>query len=66
VVDGTLASARAAIRLALTSAGDHVELSVQAYRVLRQVIEAMRQNLAVTVVPQTQTMTTQQAATCRG
>jgi len=36
------------------------------YRVLRQVIEAMDQGLAVTVAPQSQTMTTQQAAELLG
>jgi excisionase family DNA binding protein len=46
--------------------GDRVELPREAYRVLRQVVEAMRQNLAVTVVPQTQTLTTQQAADLLG
>ncbi len=45
---------------------DHVELPAQTYQVLRQVIEAMRQNLAVTVMPQTQTLTTQQAADLLG
>lgn len=46
--------------------GDRVELPAEAYLVLRQVVEAMRQNLAVTVVPQTQTLTTQQAADLLG
>jgi excisionase family DNA binding protein len=46
--------------------GDRVELPHEAYRVLRQVVEAMRQNLAVTVVPQAQTLTTQQAADLLG
>jgi excisionase family DNA binding protein len=46
--------------------GDRVELPREAYRVLRQVVEAMRQNLAVTVAPQTQTLTTQQAADLLG
>lgn len=41
---------------------DRVELPLGAYQVLRQVVEAMRKNLAVTVVPQTQTLTSQQAA----
>jgi excisionase family DNA binding protein len=45
---------------------DRVELPNEAYRVLRQVVEAMRQNLAVTVVPQSQTLTTQQAADLLG
>lgn len=46
--------------------GDRVELPREAYRVLRQVVEAMRQNLAVTVAPQTQMLTTQQAADLLG
>ncbi|GAA3707418.1 hypothetical protein GCM10022204_26660 [Microlunatus aurantiacus] len=45
---------------------DHVELPAHVYQVLRQVVEAMRENLAVTVVPQTQTLTTQQAADLLG
>ena len=43
-----------------------VELPVEVYRVLRQVVEAMRQGLAVTVAPQSLTMTTQQAADLLG
>lgn len=46
--------------------GEQVELPQEAYRVLRQVIEAMRHNLAVTVVPQSLTLTTQQAADLLG
>ena len=46
--------------------GEQVELPQDAYRVLRQVIEAMRHNLAVTVVPQSLTLTTQQAADLLG
>ena len=45
---------------------DRVELPLGAYQVLRQVVEAMRKNLAVTVVPQTQTLTSQQAADLLG
>jgi len=45
---------------------DRVELPAEAYQVLRHVVEAMRQNLAVTVAPQTQTLTTQQAADLLG
>lgn len=52
--------------LAGADAGEQVELPHEAYRVLRQVIEAMRRNLAVTVVPQAQTLTTQQAADLLG
>lgn len=46
--------------------GDHVELPPEVYRVLRQVVEAMRASLAVTVIPQAQTLTTQQAADLLG
>lgn len=52
--------------LAGAGAGERVELPHEAYRVLRHVIEAMRRNLAVTVAPQTQTLTTQQAADLLG
>ncbi len=52
--------------LAASAPGDRVELPAEIYRVLRQVVEAMRQNLAVTVAPQTQTLTTQQAADLLG
>lgn len=52
--------------LAGVDADVQVELPHEAYRVLRQVIEAMRRNLAVTVVPQAQTLTTQQAADLLG
>lgn len=47
-------------------AGEQVEMPEEVYRVLRQVIEAMSQGLAVTVVPQSQTLTTQQAAELLG
>jgi excisionase family DNA binding protein len=49
-----------------TATGEQVEIPQETYRVLRQVIEAMRRNLAVTVVPQTQTLTTQKAADLLG
>jgi excisionase family DNA binding protein len=52
--------------LAGSSPGDRVELPVGIYRVLRQVIEALRQGLAVTIAPLTQTLTTQQAADLLG
>jgi excisionase family DNA binding protein len=52
--------------LAGPTPGEQVELPHETYRVLRQVIEAMRQGLAVTVVPQSQTLTTQQAADLLG
>jgi excisionase family DNA binding protein len=45
---------------------EQVELPSEVYRVLRQVVEAMNRGLAVTVVPQSQTMTTQQAAELLG
>jgi excisionase family DNA binding protein len=43
-----------------------VEIPAGVYRVVRQVVEAMREGLAVTVAPQTQTLTTQQAADLLG
>jgi excisionase family DNA binding protein len=46
--------------------GDRVELPVELYRVLRQVVQALRDGLAVSVVPVTQTVTTQQAAELLG
>lgn len=46
--------------------GERVEIPGEVYRVLRQVIEAMSQGLAVTVAPQAQTLTTQQAADLLG
>ena len=52
--------------LAGSTPGEQVELPAEVYRVLRQVIEAMQQNLAVTVAPTTQTLTTQQAADLLG
>lgn len=52
--------------LAGADAGEQVELPREVYRVLLQVVEAMRANLAVTVVPQTVTLTTQQAADLLG
>jgi excisionase family DNA binding protein len=52
--------------LAGAEAGDQVEIPAEVYRVLRQVVDAMRQGLAVTVAPQTQQLTTQQAADLLG
>ncbi|MFG2043387.1 helix-turn-helix domain-containing protein [Dactylosporangium sp. NPDC048998] len=52
--------------LAGATPGDQVELPAEVYRAVRQVVEALRQGLAVTVVPQTQTLTTQQAADLLG
>src|SRR5215218_7732312 len=46
--------------------GDQVEIPAGVYRVLRQVVEAMREGMAVTIAPQTQTLTTQQAADLLG
>jgi len=48
------------------SVGEQVELPPEVYRVLRQVVEAMSKGLAVTVAPQAQTLTTQQAADLLG
>ena len=53
-------------RLVGQDLGEQVEIPAEVYRVLHQVIEAMNQGLAVTVVPQSQTMTTQQAAELLG
>jgi len=52
--------------LAGSAPGDRVELPAEIYRVLRQVVEALRQGLAVTVAPLTLTLTTQQAADLLG
>lgn len=52
--------------LAGAGAGEQVELPHEVYRVLLQVVEAMQANLAVTVVPQAMTLTTQQAADLLG
>ncbi|MEJ5912886.1 helix-turn-helix domain-containing protein [Pseudokineococcus sp. 1T1Z-3] len=52
--------------LSESEGGEQVELPPEVYRVLRQVVDAMAQNLAVTVVPTTQTLTTQQAADLLG
>jgi excisionase family DNA binding protein len=46
--------------------GDQVEIPAGVYRVLRQVVEAMREGLAVTLAPQMQALTTQQAADLLG
>lgn len=52
--------------LAGPSSGDRVELPGEVYDVLRQVVDAMRSGLAVTVAPMTQTVSTQQAAEVLG
>ncbi|MBT0769604.1 helix-turn-helix domain-containing protein [Kineosporia sp. J2-2] len=56
------------VRCRLTGPGgeEGVELPHEVYLVLRQVVEAMRADLAVTVIPQTMTLTTQQAADLLG
>lgn len=45
---------------------EQVEIPAEVHRVLRQVVEAMQQGLAVTLVPQTMVLTTQQAADLLG
>ena len=42
--------------------GDHVELPHEIYEVLVKVVEAMRKGMAVTITPNSMTLTTQQAA----
>lgn len=49
-----------------TEPGDRTELPAELYRILRQVVEALQRGLAVTVAPQTMTMTTQEAADLLG
>ena len=51
-------------RYVLTGAtpADQVEVPEEVFRVLRQVAEALSHGLAVTVAPQTTTLTTEQAA----
>ncbi|OQO92024.1 hypothetical protein B1813_07020 [Saccharomonospora piscinae] len=48
------------------TADERVALPEELYRVLRQVVAALRNGMAVTVAPQTQTLTTQQAADLLG
>jgi excisionase family DNA binding protein len=52
--------------LAGPAASDRVEIPVGVYEVLRQVVDAMRQGLAVTIAPQSQMLSTQQAADLLG
>ncbi|MFF5260240.1 helix-turn-helix domain-containing protein [Actinomadura viridis] len=52
--------------LAGSAPGDQIELPAEVYRVLRHVVEALQQGLAVTVAPLTQKLTTQQAADLLG
>lgn len=58
------AGARPEPRYFLAGAGEHdqVEMPASAHRVLLQVLEAMKAGKAVTVAPQSQLLTTQQAA----
>lgn len=60
--------ARPEPRYFLTGADEHdqVEMPASAHRVLLQVLEAMRAGKAVTVAPQSQLLTTQQAADLLG
>lgn len=60
--------ARPAPRYLLVGAGEHdsVEIPESVYRVLRQVVKAMGAGRAVTVAPQSQVLTTQQAADLLG
>ncbi|MFV2110214.1 MULTISPECIES: helix-turn-helix domain-containing protein [unclassified Micromonospora] len=46
--------------------GDRVELPAEIYAALRQVVDALQQGFAVTVAPQTLTLTTQQTADLLG
>lgn len=57
-------SERAAPQYALTGSGDddRVEVPDEVHQALRQVIDAMKSGLAVAVIPQSKTLTTQQAA----
>jgi len=48
--------------LAGSATGDQVEIPEAVYDVLLQVVTAMQQGLAVTIVPQAKTLTTQEAA----
>ena len=52
--------------LSSTDLGEHVEIPAEVHQVLHQVVDAMRQGLAVTVIPQTMVLTTQQAADLLG
>ena len=52
--------------LAGSAPEDQVELPVEVFRLLRQVIGALRRGVGVTVAPVTQTLSTQQAADLLG
>jgi excisionase family DNA binding protein len=47
-------------------AGDRIELPLELYRMLRQVVEALQRGLAVTIAPHTMALTTQEAADLLG
>jgi len=52
--------------LAGAGVGDQVELPAEVHQILLQVVEAMQRGLAVTVSPQSRTLTTQQTAELLG
>ncbi|WP_066600727.1 excisionase family DNA-binding protein [Cryobacterium arcticum] len=52
--------------LAGAATGDQVEIPEEIHRVLLQVIDSMQRGLAVSIVPQSKTLTTQQAADLLG
>ncbi len=52
--------------LAGAEVGDQVEIPEEVHRVLRKVVDALAHGLAVTVAPQSTTLTTQQAAALLG
>lgn len=52
--------------LAGATTGDHVEIPEEIHRVLLQVIDSMQRGLAVSIAPQSKTLTTQQAADLLG
>ncbi|GEP27834.1 MULTISPECIES: helix-turn-helix domain-containing protein [Cryobacterium] len=52
--------------LAGAATGDQVEIPEEIHRVLLQVIESMQRGLAVSILPQSKTLTTQQAADLLG
>lgn len=53
-------------RYFLATAGDRVELPPEVYQVVHKVVDALAHGLAVTVAPQSMTLTTQQAADLLG
>jgi len=52
--------------LAGAATGDQVEIPEEIHRVLLQVIDSMQRGLAVSILPQSKTLTTQQAADLLG